>query len=102
MARIRSTDTKSEMILRRGLHAAGFRYRLHVAGLPGQPDIFLPKFRSIIFLHGCFRHERADCKNFRIPKTRPEFWNSKIKANRDRDDRAMTAIHNAASRSLVV
>lgn len=93
MARIRSTDTEPEMILRRGQHAAG---------LPRKPDIVLPKFRSVIFVHECFRHERADCKNFWIPKTRPEFWNSKIKANHDRDDRAMTAIHNAAWRSLVV
>jgi DNA mismatch endonuclease (patch repair protein) len=90
------------MILRRGLHAAGFRYRLHVSGLPGRPDIVLPKFRSVIFVHGCFWHGHADCKNFRIPKTRAEFWISKIKANSDRDDRAMTAIHVAGWRSLVV
>ena len=96
VARIRSTDTKPEMILRRRLHAAGFRYRLHVAGLPGKPDIVLHKFRSVIFVHICYRPERSDCKNFRSPKTRPEFWNSKNSANRDRADRAMTAIHNAA------
>ena len=102
MARIRSKDTKPEMILRRGLHAAGFRYRLHVSGLPGSPDIVLPKFRSVIFVHGCFWHGHADCKNFRIPKTRPEFWISKVNANRDRDNRAMTATHDAGWRSLVV
>jgi len=102
MARIRSTDTKPEMILRRGLHAAGFRYRLHVPGLPGKPDIVLPKFRSVVFVHGCFWHGHADCKNFRVPKTRPEFWTAKINANRDRDDGAIGALRNAGWRVLVV
>jgi DNA mismatch endonuclease (patch repair protein) len=102
MARIRSTDTKPEMILRRGLHAAGFRYRLHVPGLPGKPDIVLPKFRSVIFVHGCFWHGHADCKNFRIPKTRPEFWTAKINTNRDRDNRTIAAIRDAGWRVLVV
>lgn len=102
MALIRSTDTKPEMILQRGLRPAGFKCRLHVSGLPGRPDIVLPKFRNVIFVLGSFWHEHADCKNFRIPKTRPEFWISNINANRDRDYRAMTAIHDAGWRSLVV
>lgn len=102
MALIRSTDTKPEMILRRGLHAAGLRFRLHVSGLPGKPDIVLPKFRSVIFVHGCFWHGHAGCKNFRIPKTRPDFWTAKINTNRDRDARAITAICDAGWRVLVV
>jgi DNA mismatch endonuclease (patch repair protein) len=102
MSRIRSTDTKPEMILRRGLHAAGFRFRLHVSGLPGKPDIVLSKFRSVIFVHGCFWHGHAGCKNFWIPKTRPEFWRAKINTNRDRDDRAIAAIRDAGWRVLVV
>lgn len=102
MACVRSTDTTPEMILRRGLHAAAFRYRLHVSGLSSKPDIVLPKFRSVIFVYGCFWHEYADCTNFLIPKTIREFWMAKINSNRDRDDRAMTASHDAGRRSLVV
>lgn len=102
MARIRSTDTKPEMILRRGLHAAGYRFRLHVPGLLGRPDIVLPKYRSVILVHGCFWHGHAGCKNFRIPKSRPEFWTAKIEANRDRDHRAMVALCDAGWRILVV
>lgn len=102
MARNRSEDTKPEMILRRGLHAAGFRFRLNVPGLQGKPDIVLPKHRSVIFVHGCFWHAHVGCNNFQIPKSRPEFWIAKIKTNGDRDHRAMAALCDAGWRVLVV
>ncbi|MFN3973472.1 MAG: very short patch repair endonuclease [Gemmobacter sp.] len=102
MARIRATDTKPEMILRRGLHAAGFRFRLHVRTLPGRPDLVLPKHRSVILVHGCFWHGHPGCQNFRIPKTRPEFWRAKIEGNRARDHRSLDALARDGWRVLVV
>jgi len=86
MSRIRGKDTKIELEVRRGLHALGFRYRLGGAGLPGRPDIVLPRYRTVVFVHGCFWH-RHDCHLFRLPKTRPEFWKTKIDANAERDRR---------------
>ena len=84
MRAIRSKDTKPELLVRKGLHAAGFRFRLHKAGLPGKPDLVLKKYRTVIFVHGCFWHGH-DCKYFKTPKTRPDFWMSKIESNRARD-----------------
>jgi len=86
MSRIKGKDTKIELEVRRGLHALGFRYRLGGAGLPGRPDIVLPKYRTVVFVHGCFWH-RHSCHLFRLPKTRPEFWEAKINANAERDRR---------------
>lgn len=87
MSRIRGKDTKIELEVRRGLHALGFRYRLGGASLPGRPDIVLPKYRTVVFVHGCFWHQH-DCHLFRLPKTRTEFWKAKVDANRARDLRA--------------
>ncbi len=87
MSGIRGKDTKPEMIVRRALHKAGFRYRLHVKELPGKPDIVLPKYRTVIFVHGCFWHMH-DCKYFKWPKTRSDFWKEKIQKNVERDQRA--------------
>jgi len=84
MRAIRSKNTKPELLIRKALHAAGFRFRLHVARLPGKPDIVLPKYKTAIFVHGCFWHGH-NCKYFRLPQTRPEFWRDKIEANRARD-----------------
>lgn len=86
MSRIRGKDTKIELEVRKGLHALGFRYRLGGAGLPGRPDIVLPMYRTVVFVHGCFWHQH-DCHLFRLPKTRTEFWKSKVDANRARDRR---------------
>ncbi len=86
MSRIKGKDTKIELQVRRALHAQGFRYRLGGAGLPGRPDIVLPKYRTVVFVHGCFWH-RHDCHLFRMPKTRQEFWKAKIDANQARDAR---------------
>jgi DNA mismatch endonuclease (patch repair protein) len=84
MSRIRGKDSKIELEVRRGLHALGFRYRLGGAGLPGRPDLVLPKHRTVVFVHGCFWHQH-DCHLFRLPKTRTEFWKVKVDANRARD-----------------
>ncbi|QOW20798.1 DNA mismatch endonuclease Vsr [Lysobacter ciconiae] len=91
MSRIKGKDTKIELEVRRGLHALGFRYRLGGAGLPGRPDIVLPKYRTVVFIHGCFWH-RHDCHLFRLPKTRTEFWKAKMDSNHERDTRNEAAL----------
>jgi DNA mismatch endonuclease (patch repair protein) len=72
MSRIKGKNTKPEMLVRKFLHANGFRYRLHVKNLPGKPDIVLPKYKTVIFIHGCFWHGHENCKYFVVPKTRTE------------------------------
>lgn len=85
MSRIRSKDTKPEMLVRRFLFKNGFRFRLHVKDLPGKPDIVLPKYRTVIFVNGCFWHGHEKCKFFVLPKTRTEWWMSKVSSNIRRD-----------------
>ena len=101
MSRIRGKDTKPEMIQRRGLHAAGFRYRLHVEDLPGKPDLVFPRYRAVIFVHGCFWHGH-DCPLFKLPSTRTEFWAEKIRKNQERDRRAVQALEAANWRVMTV
>ena len=84
MSGIRYKDTKPEIIIRKALHAKGFRYSLHNNKLPGKPDIVLPKYNAIIFIHGCFWHQH-NCHLFKWPSTRPEFWQNKISGNKERD-----------------
>lgn len=84
MSRIRSKDTKPEMLVRRGLHRRGLRFRLHDRNLPGTPDLVLPRYRTVIMVQGCFWHGH-DCPGSRVPSTRPEFWKSKIARTRERD-----------------
>jgi len=85
MSRIRSKDTKPEMLVRKFLHKNGFRYRLHVKNMPGKPDIVLPKYKTVIFIHGCFWHGHEGCKYYVIPKTRTEWWLNKINGNINND-----------------
>ena len=87
MAAIRSKDTKPEMLVRRFLHAAGYRYRLHDRKLPGCPDLVFPNLHTVIFIHGCFWHGHENCNYFRLPKSNIEFWEQKIKNNVARDVR---------------
>jgi DNA mismatch endonuclease (patch repair protein) len=85
MSRIRSKNTKPEMIVRKVLFANGFRFRLHDKKLPGKPDIVLKRYNTVIFIHGCFWHGHADCKYFLIPKTRTAWWLKKINRNKELD-----------------
>ncbi|RXF70525.1 very short patch repair endonuclease [Arcticibacter tournemirensis] len=88
MSRIRSKDTKPEMLVRKYLHAHGFRYRLHVKDMPGKPDIVLPKYKTVIFIHGCFWHGHEGCRYYVVPKTRTEWWLNKIQTNSRNDQKA--------------
>ena len=85
MSRIRSKDTKPELLVRKFLFSKGFRYRLHDKTLPGKPDIVLPKYKTVIFIHGCFWHGHNGCKYFVAPKTRTEWWLKKIEGNKQKD-----------------
>lgn len=101
MRRVRAKDTKPEMTVRHLLHDQGFRYRLHRRDLPGRPDIVLPRWRAVVFVHGCFWHGHG-CSLFRLPATRTEFWSAKIEGNRRRDAAAVAALEAAGWRSLWV
>ena len=101
MSRIRGKDTKPEMALRRGLHALGFRFRLHRKDLPGRPDLVFPSRRAVIFVHGCFWHGHG-CPMCKMPATRPEFWRAKIGGNHERDLKAVRALTAAGWRVLMV
>jgi len=92
MSRIRSGNTKPEMLVRKFLHAQGFRYSLHKKTLPGKPDIVLPKYKTVIFIHGCFWHGHTNCKYFVVPKTRTAWWLNKINANKANDAKAVKAL----------
>ncbi|WP_277877487.1 very short patch repair endonuclease [Stenotrophomonas maltophilia] len=94
MSRIRGSNTKLEVLVRKGLHARGLRYRLGGAKLLGRPDIVLPKYRTVVFVHGCFWHGH-DCPLYRLPKTRPEFWQAKIDSNKSRDARVQRELRAA-------
>lgn len=102
MSGIRGRDTKPEMIVRRALFKAGFRFRLHRRDLPGVPDVVLPGRRLAIFIHGCFWHMHAGCPLAKLPSTRPEFWLAKLSRNVERDREARDALVAAGWRVLTV
>jgi DNA mismatch endonuclease, patch repair protein len=89
MQAIRSRDTRPEWIVRRCLHALGFRYRLHDRRLPGRPDLVLPRYGTVVLVQGCFWHGHAPCRLARLPKTNTDWWAAKIKANQERDERTV-------------
>jgi DNA mismatch endonuclease (patch repair protein) len=95
MSRIKGKDTKPEMLVRRYLHAHGYRYRLHVKDMPGKPDIVLPRYKTVIFIHGCFWHGHEGCKYYVVPKTRTDWWLNKINTNIANDTKAVTALQQA-------
>ena len=101
MSRIRGKDTKPEMTLRRGLHALGFRFRLHRKDLPGRPDLVFPSCRAVILVHGCFWHGHG-CGMFKLPTTRREFWETKITNNQHRDQRNAQTLRNLGWRVMIV
>lgn len=95
MSRIKGKNTKPEMLVRSFLHANGFRYRLHVKDLPGKPDIVLPKYKTVIFIQGCFWHGHDQCKYYVIPKTKTEWWLNKINGNKTKDSSNIESLKNA-------
>lgn len=102
MSGIRGKDTKPEMAVRKALHAAGFRFRLHRRDLPGAPDVVLPGRHVAVFVHGCFWHRHAGCHYAKLPATRPEFWKAKLEGNAERDERNVGALRAHGWRVLVV
>ena len=94
MSRIRSKDTKPEMLVRKFLHKSGFRYRLHVKDLPGKPDIVLPKYKTVVFVHGCFWHGHEGCKYYVVPKTKTEWWVNKINRNKTIDAQSISSLQS--------
>ena|ERR1035438_6831188 len=101
MSRIRSRDTKPELLVRRGLHARGLRFRLHRKDLPGCPDLVFRRFRAVIFVHGCFWHGH-ECHLFKVPETHRDFWRKKISGNANRDRKAIRDLRGDRWRVLTV
>jgi DNA mismatch endonuclease (patch repair protein) len=102
MARIKSKNTKPELLIRSLLHKKGFRFRIHANKLPGRPDIIFPKFKAIIFINGCFWHGHKNCPLFRLPKTRVEFWENKIHRNQKNDEKNIKTLLNSNWRVAIV
>jgi len=102
MSGIQGKNTKPELLVRRYLHGRGLRYRLHVKILPGKPDIVLPKYRTVVFVHGCFWHQHRDCKFATMPSSRTSFWANKLSENVARDRYQIAALEGLGWRALVV
>jgi len=102
MSRISGKDTKPEIMIRKFLHSNGFRYSLHRKDLPGKPDLVLPKYNSVIFVHGCFWHAHEDCKYFKIPETRTDWWKQKLYANKERDEKHIQKLEEMGWSVIVV
>lgn len=102
MSRIRSRDTGPELLVRSALHRAGYRFRLHSKDLPGRPDIVLPKYHTVVFVHGCFWHRHKGCRFAYTPKSRVAFWNNKFRGNIERDRRTSTALRKLGWRVVTV
>lgn len=102
MSQIKATNTKPEMIVRKFLHANGFRYKLHDKAQPGKPDIVLPKHNTVIFVNGCFWHGHANCKYFVVPKTRTRWWSNKINTNKANDEKAVKALKKDGWKVIII
>ena len=102
MSGIQGKDTRPEMTLRRALHAAGFRYRLHVPSLPGRPDLVLPKYSAVCMVHGCYWHRHPNCPYATTPATRPGFWQEKFRSNVERDQRQHRQLQDRGWRVAVL
>lgn len=102
MSRIHSIDTKPELTVRKALHAAGYRFRLHRKDLPGSPDIVLPKYRLVIFIHGCFWHRHQTCRKWSVPNSNKDYWEKKFSSNVERDLKAITALEELGWRTVVI
>ena len=102
MSAIKSKNTKPEITVRKLLHSMGYRFRLHKKDLPGSPDIVLPKYKTVIFVHGCFWHRHQNCKYASNPKTRREFWEKKFKENIERDKKTQEKLKNLGWKTKIV
>lgn len=102
MSKIRSKNTKPEIIVRKHLFSQGFRYHLHRKDLPGKPDLALSKFNTVIFIHGCFWHGHEECRYFVIPKTRREWWKNKINRNKELDRKNKLALKELGWRVITI
>ncbi len=102
MSQIRSKNTKPEVLVRQFLHSQGFRFRIHSNRLPGKPDIVLPKYKTAIFVNGCFWHGHAGCKYFVIPKTRTSWWVQKIGSNTKKDKENISKLSKEGWRVLSI
>lgn len=102
MSRIRAKNTKPEVFVRSMLHRMGYRFRIHLNGLPGKPDIVLPKYHTAIFVHGCFWHGHEGCKDFAPPKTRTEWWLNKINGNKKRDTENITQLGRQGWQVIII
>lgn len=102
MSQIRGKDTKPEMIVRKFLHSNGFRYRLHDRKLPGKPDIVLPKYKTVIFIHGCFWHGHENCKYYVVPKTRTQWWKDKINGNIEKDKKNLSLLTDSGLKIIMI
>lgn len=102
MSRIRSKNTKPELIVRSLMHRMGFRFRLHIENLPGKPDIVLPKYKTVIFVNGCFWHQHPGCKGATMPKTRSGWWREKLGKNVIRDVNAVRALGILGYKVIIV
>jgi len=102
MSRIQGKNTKPEVLVRKFLHANGLRYRLHVKNMPGKPDVVLPKYKTVIFIQGCFWHGHDQCKYYVIPKTKTEWWLNKISRNKTRDIANIESLENAGWRVIEI
>jgi len=101
MSGIRSKNTKPEIVIRKALHKEGFRFRIHCRDLPGKPDLVFPKYKAVIFIHGCFWHVH-DCSLFKWPSSRREFWKSKLSRNQEKDSESLQKLRDAGWRVLVI
>lgn len=102
MSRVRGTNTGPELIVRKLLWHSGLRFRLHAKELPGKPDIIFPRWRAAVFVHGCFWHRHQECSLFRLPRTRPEFWDEKLRKNQERDAKSLVTLRRLGWRVAVV
>ncbi|HCF1767782.1 very short patch repair endonuclease [Pseudomonas aeruginosa] len=102
MRAVKRAHTGPEVVVRRALHALGLRFRLHRRDLPGSPDIVLPRFRTVVFVHGCFWHRHPGCRYASTPKTRQEYWLPKFKANVERDAKKEAQLRELGWRVLVI
>lgn len=102
MSRIRSKDTSPELRVRSAIHRLGYRYRLHVSSLPGRPDIAMPRYRTAIFVNGCFWHQHQGCRHATVPRTNTDYWQQKFQRTIDRDNRSHATLLQSGWKALVI